>query len=379
MSLTDLQIKRLKVPDQGQKTYFDASLRGFGVRVSQGGAKTFIVLLGKDRRRRTIGRYPDMSLSEARAIAKKAQADLLLDNPPHSIEKPKVAFSAARDRFLADCERRNKASTAAEYRRLLLRHFPFDGDLDDIERPRLSQLIEALHRTPGEQKHAFVAIRTMMNWCVKRGLIDASPVPPISFPVSTRSRILTDDELRSVWLRAEEYGYPYGNIVQLLILTGQRRGEIASLRRSWIREDGIEFPSGFTKNKREHFMPLGQRAREIIEGVPEGTELLFPARGAKDRPFCGWSKAKPAFDRQLDVPHYTLHDLRRTFSSNMARFGTPIHITERILNHVSGAISGVAAIYNRHSYRTEMRAAVDAYEAELSTMFANQNHRQVGK
>src|SRR6056297_1336492 len=101
MSLTDLQIKRLKVPEQGQKTYFDASLKGFGVRVSQGGAKTFIVLLGKDRRRHTIGRYPDTSLSEARAIAKKAQAELLLDNPPPSIEKPRVAFPAARDRFLA--------------------------------------------------------------------------------------------------------------------------------------------------------------------------------------------------------------------------------------------------------------------------------------
>jgi integrase len=370
MSLTDLQIKRMKAPDKGQQTYFDDAVRGFGVRVSQGGSKTFVVLLGKARKRRTIGRYPDISLSEARAMAKRAQADFLLDGEVIAETKPTISFSNARDRFLADCDVRTKPRTAAEYRRLLYSHFSFDKSVDTISRTSITDAIEAIRNTPSEQKHAFVAIRTMMNWCRKRGIIEASPVPALSFTSEPRSRVLSDDELRAVWRRAEGYGYPYGRIIQLLVLTGQRRGEIAGLRCSWIEGDVIVFPPGFTKNKREHVVPLGAHAMQIVAGLPESSDLLFPARGAEDRPFNGWSKSKLAFDNGIEVPDYTLHDLRRTFSSTMARLATPIHVTEKLLNHVSGTISGVAAIYNRHSYLGEMRQAIAAYDDHLASLTA---------
>jgi len=370
MRLTDLQIRKLKAPDKGQKTYFDEALPGFGVRVSQGGTKSFVVMHGKARRLRTIGRYPDMALAEARIEAKRTQADMALDGMQDTDSTPTTSFDAARTRFLTDCNARTKPRTVEEYRRLLHRHFDFAKNVGDVTRSDIIDAIEKIRRTPSEQKHAFVAVRTMMNWCRKRGFVDTSPVPPLSFNSQPRSRILSDNELRVVLRRAEEYGYPYGRIVQLLILTGQRRGEIAALRRSWIEGDEIAFPQGFTKNKREHFVPIGRIAHEVIEALPEGTDLLFPSRLSNETPFNGWSKAKRAFDRPIDLAEFTLHDLRRTYSSNMARLGVPIHVTEKLLNHVSGTISGIAAVYNRHSYRDEMREAVAAYEAHIAKLIS---------
>lgn len=209
-----------------------------------------------------------------------------------------------------------------------------------------------------------------MNWCVRHGLLETSPVPALQFSTKSRSRILTDQELRTVWHRAVEEGYPYGTIVQLLILTGQRRGEIVGLQRNWIGKDTISFPAGFCKNKREHVIPLGAEARRIFETMPEEGELIFPARGNPEATFSGWSKAKAQFDAPLHISTYTLHDLRRTFSSQLAALGTPIHVTEKLLNHVSGTLSGVAGVYNRYSYATEMRSAILAYETQLKALIS---------
>lgn len=368
MRLTDLQIKKLRAPDKGQKTYFDDGLRGFGVRVSQGGSKSFVVMFGEKRRLKTLGRYPDISLAEARIEAKRFQADVAMSEQVTAERLPAVSFLDARMRFLRDSEARNKPRTTEEYRRLLERHFHFDQGLAEITRSDIMGVVETLGATPSEQRHAFVAIRTLMNWALKHGLIDSSPVPALRYSTQSRSRFLTDSELVMVWARAVEVGYPFGSMVQLLILTGQRRGEVAGLRRSWIEDNYIHFPEGFTKNKREHRTPLCAMAQQIIDDIPMSGDLLFPARGRVETPFSGWSKAKSQFDKPLEIEPYTLHDLRRTFASTLARLGTPIHVTEKILNHVSGTVSGVAAVYNRHSYDEEMRTAIDAYEIHIQKL-----------
>lgn len=372
MSLTDLQIKRLKAPDKGQKTYYDSALPGFGVRVSQGGTKTFVVLYGKDRRRRSLGHYPDLSLSEARLLAKQAQVDITLDEQHPKQQLLKVSFDAARAKFLSDCEGRTKPRTVDEYRRLLHRHFDFKQDIGDLSRHDIASVIEGIKMKPSEQHHAFVAVRTMMNWCVKRGLLDLSPVPPMTFRTRPRERILSNRELALVWNRAEGFGYPYGSIVQLLVLTGQRKGEVVGLRRSWIADDRIVYPSEFVKNQRSHTIPLGKSTLNLLGSLPGKTDLLFPSRFEDEKPFNGFSKCKAAFDQDLDLEPYTLHDLRRTFSSNMAKLGTPIHVTERILNHVSGTISGVAAVYNRHAYLDEMQQAFAVYEEYVSSILKSE-------
>src|SRR5690606_19610198 len=107
------------------------------------------------------------------------------------------------------------------------------------------------------------------------------------------------------------------------------------------------------------------------KSLPDIGDMLFPARGVPDHPFNGWGKSKERFDTPLEVAAYTLHDLRRTFSSNLARLGTPIHVTEKLLNHVSGTVSGVAAIYNRYSYLDEMRAALVLHDEHLAKLTAD--------
>lgn len=361
MRLTDLQIKKLKLPEQGQKTYFDDGLPGFGIRVSQGGSKSFVVVFGKERRLKTIGRYPDIGLADARRAAKKVQGDVATLGTGR-VHTPIISFERAKERFLADAEVRTKPSTYRSYKRLLRCHFSYEKYLNELTRADIMGAIEPLRPTPSEQQHAFVAIRTMMNWCVKQGIIETSPVPRLTFKTAARTRILADNELKIVWNRAEEYGYPYGSIVQLLMLTGQRRGEIAGLRRSWIENNEIVFPAGFTKNNREHRIPFGPVTQAVLDALPSDKDLLFPSRVSPDRPFSGWSKTKRAFDRPICVADYTLHDLRRTYSSNMARLGAPIHVTEKLLNHVSGTVSGIAAVYNRYNYFHEMIDYTDKYE-----------------
>lgn len=372
MRLTDISVRSLKLPGSGretggvkQKTFFDDNLKGFGVRVSVGGSKTFVLMYGKKRQLRTLGHYPEMSLAEARIAAKRVQGEVAgpIDAPPSQIGL--LPFTTVRSQFLRDTATRTKTSTLSECRRLLEKHFTFDKPVGAVTRQDITSVIAEMGDRPGAAKHAFIAIRTMMNWAVRHGHLAATPVPPLKFKSPSRTRVLADDELAAVWRRAEEIGYPYGTLVQLLILTGQRRGEIAGLRRAWVKDGTITFPVGFCKNKREHVVPLSPLAQEIMTTVPGNDALLFPARGASSNPFSGWSKAKREFDRPLSLAPYTLHDLRRTFASQLAALGTPIHVTEKLLNHISGSLSGVAAIYNRYTYAPEMKAAAEAYEAHL--------------
>ena len=359
----------MRSPDAGQKTHFDDALPGFGVRVSQGGAKSFVVMFGKRRQLKTLGRYPALSLAEARREAKRVQADVETLALP-SAERPSLSFAEARERFLRDSAARNKPRTASDYHRLLHRHFAFERSISDLSRSDIVDALEPLQGTPSEQQHAFVAIRTMMNWCARRGLIETSPVPPLRFAHQSRERVLSDEELRTVWKRAKDTGYPYGSIIQLLILTGQRRGEIAGLRRTWIKDNTFVLPPGFAKNKREHRFPIGPMTQKLIDNLPDTGDLLFPSRHDPDKAYNGWGKAKARFDAPLSIEPYTLHDLRRTYSSVMARIDVPIHVTERLLNHMSGTISGVAAVYNRHTYVDEMRDSVAHYDAFLAKVVA---------
>jgi integrase len=166
-------------------------------------------------------------------------------------------------------------------------------------------------------------------------------------------------------------------IVKLLILTGQRRGEIAALRADFFSKQPdnsqlslCTLPPNLTKNGREHTFPIGPIATSILRPAlnsecAEKNILLFPARGKISSPFNGWSKSKAALDDISQVRGWCVHDLRRSFATNLARLGTPIHIIERLLNHKSGSISGVAAVYNRYDFMTEMREAIDKYDQFL--------------
>jgi len=365
LRLTDLAVRKLASPSRGQVTYWDEATPGFGVRCSSK-SKSFVVMFGERRRLKTLGRYPSLSLSEARKEARRFLAQVF--DGPIVADVPAVTFVAAKNEFLKDCSARNKPRTVADYTRLLNRHFNFRTDIQLLNRQQIMRVVSSLAGTPSEQAHAYVAVRTMMNWCVRHGYIDLSPVPTMSHRAASRNRILTKAELKAVYLRSKEYPYPFGPIVQLAILTGQRRGEIAAMRRCWIANEAVVFPEGFAKNGREHRVPLSLGALSVIGRLPDTGDLLFPARTDAEKPFNGWGKCKSRFDEPLEIEPYTLHDLRRTFSSNMAMQGVPIQVTEKILNHISGSVSGVAAVYNRYTYFDEMREALEGYDDFLAKL-----------
>lgn len=133
----------------------------------------------------------------------------------------------------------------------------------------------------------------------------------------------------------------------------------------------ISLPSGLTKNGRAHVFPYGALAASILENTPRIGDFVFPAsrdhvRGNPTSFFNGWGKCKEAFDRTCGVSGWTLHDLRRTFATNMAALGVRIEVTEKLLNHVSGSLGGIVAVYQRHSFQNEMRVAIEAWERRLT-------------
>jgi integrase len=161
--------------------------------------------------------------------------------------------------------------------------------------------------------------------------------------------------------------------VALLVQTGQRRGEIARLEWDWINGNTITFPAHVTKNGREHVLPIDPEARAIINSCIRWNEhaYLFPAaRKRKDTTtvFNGWSKAKAAFDKECGVTGWTLHDLRRTFATNLQRLGVRLEVTESLLNHVSGSRRGIVAVYQTYRFLPEMREAILTYERWLTTL-----------
>jgi integrase len=374
MRLTDISVRQLPCPAKGQRTYFDDTLSSFGCRVSQGGTRSFVVQHGADRQLITIGRYPIVSLAEARAEARRILAERTLGkHRPRSI-----AFEEAQKLFFASCQQRLRPSTVNDYNRLLKRHFAFGRrQLADIAPQDIARKIDRLSKTPSEQNHALVAAKVFFNWAVRRHYIDRSPCEGMALParLAPRDRVLSESELASVYRTALSGSDTFARIVALLVLTGQRRSEISALRWEWIdpKHRTITLPASLTKNKREHTFPYGDGAASVLEAIPRQGDFLFPASRShvKGRPtsvFNGWPKCKVAFDQIAGVTNYQLHDLRRTFATNLAALNTLPHVVERLLNHASGTISGVAAIYNRHSYMAEMREAVRKWEGRLAAI-----------
>lgn len=391
MRLTDATIRSLAAPIRGQVTYTDDALAGFGVRVSQGGSKSFVLVHGPRRERITLGRYPIISLSQAREKAKVLLAEQTLGTASTS----KIKFDEAKEAFLADCRRKNRPRTVKDYGRLLTSHFAFGRTpIGNISRLDISRKLDKLDGTPAEQNYAFRVIRRLFNFCIQKGHLGVSPCAGMRSPAETtrRTRILTDVELKAIWdacCGAEQtngaIGTPplprhFPQIVKLLILTGQRRGEIAALQTTYCdlataqnsdASDTVTLPATLSKNKRDHQFPVGVTAKEVLReaiGEAEGS-FLFPARGKANKPFNGWSKGKKALDDLSGVKGWTLHDLRRTFRTNLSKLGVAPHIAERLVNHIS-ARSEMEVVYDQHTYLPEMKTAVQKWEQYLSAFVA---------
>jgi integrase len=375
--LTDITIRALKA-NGARTTYWDSQLRGFGLRVGNN-TKAWLVMRGKTRERTTIGHYPEMPL----AIARQKAKELLTEKFVRATAR--LTFEEALIKFLAlHCDPIYKPRSRREIERTLRRHFGHFGarKLDTISDRDIGDVLEQLLRTPSEANHAYKDIQTFFRWCARppRRYVAQSPCAGMTKPAVTtpRKRVLTDAELVEVWRGAEDAGYPFGHIVRLLILTGQRKTEIGTLHSSHIDayRRTMTFPE--TKNGTSHTIPYGKLAAAIVNDVPSEDGYLFPGRWDGEKTYNGWGKHKTELEQQLErVAPWTLHDLRRTFATKLAALKVPPHIVERLLNHKLGSlsnqagdglVSAIADVYNRHLYLDEMREAIDLWEKHLKRL-----------
>jgi integrase len=208
----------------------------------------------------------------------------------------------------------------------------------------------------------------MLNWAVGQELIAANPMAGLANPdvrsaaQRSRDRVLDTDEIRRFWAATGQIGYPHGDLMRMLLLVGQRRGEVSGM--TWFEIDLADavwtIPAGRSKNGRAHIVHLSDAAMEIVLGLPRMGSFLFSFDGM--RPVAGFQRAVTEL-RQLMHPtrHFVLHDLRRCVASSMAELGVGHHVVDRVLNHSGGAISGVARVYNRYEYLSERKNALELW------------------
>jgi integrase len=364
MRLTDISIRALQLPEKGVAVYFDDTLTGFGIRVSQAGTKSFVLTHGPRRVRETLGRVGVLSLHDARAEARRRLAEYTLGkNRPLT-----VAWDVAKHEYLAEKARELKSRTHADYTYELNRHFKYGvTKLPEISPHDLRKSLDRLRSTPAEQQHAFVVLRAFLRWAHRKHYLETNPMERMQAPRKyvPRERTLAPDELRAVWLAAGDD--TFGKIVKLLILTGQRRGEITKLTGSMVGKETITLPPWLAKNSREHTFPLGNMAKTILGTPPYRDACVFPAHG-KPTPFNGHSSCKRKLDERCGVDDWTLHDLRRTFATGLASLGVGLPVVEKLLNHVSGSFAGIVGVYQRYDFMPQMQDAISRWEGWIQTL-----------
>jgi integrase len=247
--------------------------------------------------------------------------------------------------------------------------------IQDIAKRDVNALLDGIadRGAPIMANRTLSAVRKLCNWALSRDIITASPcagVEPPSLPRS-RDRVLDDIELRLVWQAADNEGWPFGPIVKLMILTGQREGEIGGAR--WVEIDLNKklwtIPPGRAKNHEMHTVPLSGAAVDIIKSlrrVKSDDDLVFVGRNGRQP--TSFSRAKARLDEAITeanqdepITAWVFHDLRRTMASGMERLGISPPVIEKCLNHKSGTFRGVTGVYLRFTYDDEKRAALDAW------------------
>jgi integrase len=220
------------------------------------------------------------------------------------------------------------------------------------------------------------ALSAMFNWLKERRQIKTSPLENLKRPKApaARERVLSDDEIKKFWKATAKLPEPFASALRLMLLTGQRRDEVAGMTRSELSDDLSTWtlPPSRTKNKREHAVPLPAIARDIVAARlaagkklhdmlnADGDQLVFSTTATT--PISGWSKMKPRLDRLMgDLLPWRVHDLRRTAITGMARAGADLAVIERAVNHVSGSFGGIVAVYQKHKFAEEVRDALAAW------------------
>jgi integrase len=385
--LTKSAIDALPTPDK-EIVHWDQALPGFGLKITPKGRKVFVVLYraqggGSPLRKYTIGPYRRITLHNARIEAQKVLAARLEGRDP-ATEKLE-----ARRRLTADTiaevvalygklhlsQRRSGPELIRVLQRNLIDHLG-SRSVHAVSKRDIIDLVNAVvdRGSPVAANKTLKVVRSFFGWCVGRAILERSPCDGVRAPTveRARDRVLTDWELAEVIRAARQLGGPYGAIVEVLALTGQRRDEVA--RMSWDEVDlkcrVWTIPAVRTKNGKPHIVQLPDPAATVIAAQPRVGELVFSRNGVTA--VGDFSSQKRRLDALCGVPrgvpHWRLHDLRRTMVSGMARLGVAPHVADKVLNHVAGTISGVAAVYQRHEFMDERRDALERWGTHVADL-----------
>jgi integrase len=440
MKLTERKIEKLAT-EHGRKDrlIFDNAQRGLAVRVTATGGRTYLAqyTLHGHKWRVPLGACSALSLAQAREAAAAVMGDVAKGLNPAMERKEAAAAERAkraRDRLtlrvlIEDWERLHLAERRPRYAAEAVRalHYAFADHLDDaaedLDRTAVVRTLDALARRRkrkdgnGADKPKATAMigrtaaygRAAYAWAAKRGIVHANPFAelPISKSAGKRERVLADDEIGEVWRAAGEAAWPYGSIVRLLILTGQRKTEVAGMNSRELSDDISTWTIAGerTKNGAVQMVPLSGPASDLIKALlpndpRDAKRVLNEMRAAgalvlpgAAGPYEGWSKAKCRLDKAIvdaraktaaasgkssaPLVPWTLHDLRRTVATGLQRLGVRLEVTEAVLNHISGTRGGIAGVYQRHDWAVEKRAALEAWAAHV--IAAAEGHAEAPK
>jgi integrase len=381
---------------------WDTVLPGFGIRISYGGKRSYFVMtrINGKQRRLAVGNAALIGLAEASETARGLLRDAATGIDPkekeraerRTVQKAKRGtFRAIADLYMAEHGSKRKSCNELQ-RKLDVDILPEIGHLPIVEitRADIKQLLlKKAETSPVAANRLLALIRPVFIYAEDEEYLEAIPnFRKLVQQEKPRDRVLTDDELRDVWRGCLYIGYPYGNLVRFALLTAQRRGEIAGLVRGEVNGDGWKLPSERSKNGIGHLVPISELAQSVLDDCPsfKGTELLFAGwrrimHNGEERlepcQIAGWSKYKKKLDKAIlnirreeaqkagidvndvkPLPHWTIHDLRRTAATGMQSLGLSDETIDRVLNHV---LPGVRKRYNQFSRDPEKKTALDAW------------------
>lgn len=345
-------------------------------------------------RKLTLGQpYPETTLAAARAEAESKLEELENDIDPATTQAIEIqqqtpdGVKAVADEWLKRHVKPNAGRSHDEFDRLLKKEvLPLWKDklITEISRPDVLRVLDTIvdREAPILANKVLAVMKSWFSWTVERGYIASSPAAELSPPskIVSRDRVLDPAELVEVWKVSDALGYPVGPFIHFLILTAQRRGEVADMRWRDVDLDGAlwTLPKEATKAGRIHDVPLSDAAVELLKNLPRFTkgDYIFTSTSG-EKAINGFSKAKERIDaatlkhrketaalagadvdKVKNLAAWTMHDLRRTAATLMAKSGVPPHVLAAILNHTPGSTQGVTHIYNRFRYSEERRAAL---------------------
>ncbi|MCX7313945.1 MAG: tyrosine-type recombinase/integrase [Alphaproteobacteria bacterium] len=382
-NLTEPYIRNLKPAAPGQRyAVADAVVPGLKVRVTDKGSKSFILWrrypgAKNSAAARSLGKVGELTLADARAKARAWLALLAQGKDPSVADVASATtFGAAVEDYLArHVKGQRKARDAErEIRNELLAHWA-RRPLNEITRSDVIRLIDKIveRPAPGHARNIFGHIRTFFNWAVEHGLVEASPADRVRSvrligPKVPRQRVLTDTEIQEFWRAAERVPYPYGPMYRMLLLTGQRRGEVAGAR--WGEIDLVAktwtVPPERFKSNSVHVVPLTDDVLALLAALPrwQNCDALFSNDGRV--PVNNFSIARKTLNKALSKePDWVIHDLRRTVRTRLSSLRVPDAVAEMVIGH---GRKGIQRVYDQHQYLDEMREALRAWAGRLRSI-----------